>query len=127
MATDLKVTETSQYADSVFSSCQKAHVIGATGLPDTARIDASLVSKIAVISVPKQRELVNMLFFWEEEITRLRLLDTEEEEIKAAIGSHGETEDLSMALRKGGRVGGTTTGPRKGTKPCLLTGSNEDA
>ena len=36
----------------------KAHVITAGELPDTERIDSSLASKIAIISVPKQRELV---------------------------------------------------------------------
>lgn len=32
-------TEANQYANSGFSSCQKAHVITAGGLPDTERID----------------------------------------------------------------------------------------
>lgn len=43
------------------------------------------MSKIGIISVPKQRELVNMLFFWEEELTRWRLLDEEAADIKGAI------------------------------------------
>ena len=40
-----------------------------------------------------------MLFFWEEEVTRLRLLQDEENEIEAAIREHGETDDLAMALK----------------------------
>jgi hypothetical protein len=50
--------ETKQYANSVFGSCQKAHAITSGGLPDTERIDRTLVSKIGIISVPKQRDLV---------------------------------------------------------------------
>ena len=96
-------TETHQYANSVFKSCQKAHVITAEGLPDTSHIDSSLVSKIAIISVPKTRELVNMLFFWEEEVTRLRLLDDEIREIEGVIRERGEgasgIEELEMALK----------------------------
>jgi hypothetical protein len=60
--------ETHHYARSVFRSCTKVGVIDTTtGQPDTTKIDKSLVSKIGIISVPKQRELVNMLFWWEEE------------------------------------------------------------
>jgi hypothetical protein len=81
-------TETHHYARSVFRSCTKVGVIDAiTGQPDTTKIDKSLVSKIGIIPVPKQRELVNMLFWWEEELTRWRLLDEEEAEIVKAISA----------------------------------------
>lgn len=61
MLTDGGLIETKQYADSVFRSCQNAHVITSEGLPDTERIDRTLVSKIGIISVPKQRELVRII------------------------------------------------------------------
>jgi hypothetical protein len=47
------------------------------------------VSKIGIITVPKQRELVDMLFFWEEEAMRWRLLDEEQVEIEGAISARG--------------------------------------
>lgn len=78
--------ETSHYASSVFRSLTTHSVIDAQGHPDTAKIDRTLVSKIAIISVPKCRELVNMLFWWEEELTRWRLLDEAAREIEGAIG-----------------------------------------
>ena len=106
--------ETHQYAHSVFNSCTKAQVIGSAGLPDTSHINAALVSKIAIISVPKQRELVNMLFFWEEEVTRLKLLDQEETNIRQAIDGQGENEDLSMALQVVRRKRGMLPSMRKG-------------
>lgn len=44
-----------------------------------------------------------MLFFWEEEVTRLRLLDDEIREIEGLIRERGEggkgTEELEMALK----------------------------
>jgi hypothetical protein len=83
--------ETKQYAHSVFRTLTKIGVIDAsTGRPDTTKIDKSFVSKIAIISVPKQRELVDMLFFWEEELTRWRLLDEEEVEVERAISARGK-------------------------------------
>lgn len=53
------------------------------------------------------RSKVNLLFFWEEEIMRLRLLDVEEAEIEAVIKERdrnggegvGEREDLETALK----------------------------
>lgn len=55
------------------------------------------MSKIGIISVPKQRELVNMLFFWEEELTRWKLLDEEAFEIKEAI--NGEEDAAGLVER----------------------------
>ena len=48
------------------------------------------MSKIGIISVPKQRELVDLLFWWEEELTRWRLLDEEGVEIEGAISARGK-------------------------------------
>lgn len=94
-------TETHHYARSVFHTCTKVGVIdAATGQPHTTKIDKSLVSKIGVISVPKQRELVNMLFWWEEELTRWRLLDEEEAEIVRSInGAQDGKAELQERLR----------------------------
>jgi hypothetical protein len=60
------------------------------------------VSQVAIISVPSQRKLVNLLFFWEEELMRWRLLGEEEEEIRTAMGSGkgvDDSADLEMALK----------------------------
>ena len=64
-------------------------MIDSKGHPDTTKISSALVSKIAIISVPKQRELVNMLFFWEEELMRWRLLDEEIGKLQAALTVEG--------------------------------------
>lgn len=84
----------------MLNACHKAGVIdAATGHPNTARIDRHLVSKIAIITVFKQRQLVNMLFFWEEELTRWRLLDEEQHEAKTALERDPENTQASEALR----------------------------
>jgi len=90
--------ETKYYANSVLSTCHSIGLINPqTGQPDTTKIDRSMVSKIAIISVPKQRELVNMLFFWEEECTRWRLLDMEERELVDRLGVGGVEGDERIA------------------------------
>jgi len=99
-------TETYHYARSVFHTCTMVGVIdAATGQPDTTKIDKSLVSKIGIIFVPKQRELVNMLFWWEEELTRWRLLDEEEAEIVRSISARDNgTQDGEAELQERLRV-----------------------
>jgi hypothetical protein len=68
-----------------------------TGRPDTTKIDRSFVSKIGIIPVPKQRELVDMLFFWEEELTRWRLLDEEEVDVEGALTARSDSPQNSEA------------------------------
>lgn len=44
-----------------------------------------MVHKLAMISVPKQRVLINLLFFWEEELVRWQLLCNEAEELQQRL------------------------------------------
>ena len=64
---------------------------------NTAGVTKNFVSQLSVISVHAQRKLVGMLFFWEEECTRWKLLNAEEKEILSAL-ERGENPDLAVAL-----------------------------
>jgi len=64
----------------------------------TGGITKNFANQVAVISVHAQRKLVGLLFFWEEELTRLRLLDQEESEILQALDSESGNRDLTVAL-----------------------------
>jgi hypothetical protein len=67
---------------------------------NTSAISRNFANQLACISIHAQRKLVGMLFFWEEEITRFNLLDTEEAEILGAIeAAGGQNPDLEVALR----------------------------
>ncbi|KAK4495896.1 hypothetical protein PRZ48_013164 [Zasmidium cellare] len=94
------------YAAKIFSASQKLGIIDPmTGLPDTSKIDRNLVKAMPNISVQKQRELVMLLFFWEEEITRWRLLESEEAEIKGRLEEEGQwREGARMELEHALRV-----------------------
>jgi hypothetical protein len=66
---------------------------------NTTGIGKGFASQLAVISVHAQRKLVGMLFFWEEECTRWKLLDEQEREILRAIEQEGAgNRDLDVAL-----------------------------
>lgn len=65
---------------------------------NTAGIGKGFAHQMAVISVHAQRKLVGMLFFWEEECVRWKLLDAEEKEILSALGTNKENVDMACAL-----------------------------
>jgi hypothetical protein len=67
---------------------------------NTAGIDRRFASQQASISIHAQRKLVGMLFFWEEECTRWKLLDAEEQEIMSILerGEYPQNRDLAVAL-----------------------------
>nr|POE47168.1 hypothetical protein CFP56_00500 [Quercus suber] len=73
-------------AKRVFDAAQSIGIIDATtGRVNTFKIERGMVHKLAIISVPKQRMLVNLLFFWEEEVVRWQLLCSEAEELQQRL------------------------------------------
>ena len=60
----------------IFQKLQKVGVLNAQNCVDTKYIDGKkFPHQVAVLSVFRQRELINLLFWWEEELMRWRLLD----------------------------------------------------
>ncbi|KAI9766298.1 MAG: hypothetical protein M1839_004929 [Geoglossum umbratile] len=94
------IVEYKTLSPKVFSALKKNGVINpTTGVLDTTKITKYFLHQVAVLSKYKQRRLIGMLFFWEEELMRWRLLEEEEVDIKEAIVHEGEREDLIVALR----------------------------
>jgi hypothetical protein len=67
---------------------------------NTLHIGRNFSHQMSIISQHAHRKLVSLLFFWEEEVNRWRVLDREEVEIQAAMGAlEGyAVEDLKVAL-----------------------------
>jgi hypothetical protein len=66
---------------------------------NTAGITKNFANQLAIISVHAQRKLVGMLFFWEEECMRWKLLDEEEKEILEGLArGNSENRDIALAL-----------------------------
>jgi hypothetical protein len=57
---------------------------------NTVKIIKCLPNGLSYVSIYKQKVLINMLFFWQDECQRFRLLDNEEEDIRALM--HQESE-----------------------------------
>ncbi|KIW23281.1 uncharacterized protein PV07_11492 [Cladophialophora immunda] len=66
---------------------------------DTTRITPKFAHQLAFISVAAQRKVIGMLFFWEEEAIRWRLLEQEQAEIETAMGVEGVSEETKKELR----------------------------
>lgn len=95
---------TKTYAEKVLKACHSTGIINPeTGHPVTEKINRTIVKEMPVISVTKQRMLVMLLFFWEEELIRWRFLSEEEREVRERIGEVGGSEgyrvELEYALR----------------------------
>ncbi|RMD40178.1 hypothetical protein DV735_g4964, partial [Chaetothyriales sp. CBS 134920] len=58
---------------------------GGKGEVDTRKIGQGFIHQLASINVMRQRELINMLFWWEEETQRLKKLVAEEKELDVMI------------------------------------------
>jgi hypothetical protein len=65
---------------------------------NTASISSHFVRQLSIISLHAQRRLIGLLFFWEEECTRWKLLDQEQSDILTAM-SYTDSDDLELALR----------------------------
>lgn len=87
------------YAVKILKACYKSGIIDSgSGQPQTHKIDRSMVKTMPVISAEKQRELVMLLFFWEEESTRWRLLNSETDEIRQKLAEEGLSDSYRIEL-----------------------------
>ncbi|KIX07781.1 uncharacterized protein Z518_02435 [Rhinocladiella mackenziei CBS 650.93] len=55
------------------------------GTVDTYKIGPKFPHQLALLNINRQKDLVGMLFWWEEECQRLRKLDAEEKELNTLI------------------------------------------
>lgn len=69
----------------------------ATPTVNTNAITKNFAHQVSIISVHAQRKLVGLLFFWEEECTRWKLLEQEEAEILRAMALGLEGADADAA------------------------------
>jgi hypothetical protein len=68
---------------------------------DTHRIGARFPHQLAMLNIVAQKDLVGMLFWWEEECQRLRKLDDEERELDGLVGA----SELELAKSGSGQEG----------------------
>ncbi|KAI9868236.1 MAG: hypothetical protein M1813_006981 [Trichoglossum hirsutum] len=94
------IVEPKSHSPKIHSALKKNGVIdAATGALHTSRITKHFANELYIISVHRQRKLVGLLFWWEEELVRWRLLEDEEREISLLVAQDGERDDLDVALQ----------------------------
>ncbi|CAK4032801.1 Hypothetical predicted protein [Lecanosticta acicola] len=87
-------------AKTVLKAAHKIGTIDAeTGHPVTTKIDRSMLSEMPILSIVKQRDLIKLLFFWEEECTRWRLLGEEEKELGEKLREEGLSREVEAELK----------------------------
>lgn len=100
--TDIKST-----SEKIHKALLKANITSAPssdGTNDpviTSAIGKNYRSQLSFISQYAQRKLVAMLFFWEEECNRWKMLDQEEARIISEMGQHArDNQELDLALKE---------------------------
>jgi hypothetical protein len=59
---------------------------------NTNKVTKNFAHELACISSHAQKRLVNLLFFWEEEVMRFKVLKGEWEELKVVVQAEGEAD-----------------------------------
>ncbi|KIW84876.1 hypothetical protein Z517_00264 [Fonsecaea pedrosoi CBS 271.37] len=79
------VVDSESVSKKVYAKLKKNEILMEDGLVDTHRIGPKFPHQLALLNIYRQKELVGMLFWWEEECQRLRKLDGEEKELDGLI------------------------------------------
>lgn len=68
-----------------FKGLQKAGVVSCDGIVDTTKINKNFMHDVAVLASYHQKQVIDMLFWWEEETMRLKKLLGERKELESLI------------------------------------------
>ena len=78
----------------IFKKLQKIGVVSQQGIVDTTKIDAKFTHHLAKIPAYQQKQVIDLLFWWEEECGRFRKLQGEEAELTALIRDYANDRDV---------------------------------
>ncbi|KAL6252936.1 hypothetical protein RBB50_000655 [Rhinocladiella similis] len=79
------VVDSESVSRKVYKALKKYTILGTDGVVDTYKIGPRFPHQLAMLNIPRQKELIGMLFWWEEECQRLRKLNAEEKELDDLI------------------------------------------
>ena len=83
----------------IYKALKKNGVITPDGGIDTTRITNKFKHELSFLSTRGQRAVIGILFWWEEQVQRLRKLEAEERELASMIcqaEAHGTTSDRQL-------------------------------
>lgn len=79
------IVDSESVSKRVYIKLRKIEVLKGDGSVDTFKIGPRFPHQLALLNMNRQRDLVGMLFWWEEECMRLRKLEAEEKELDELI------------------------------------------
>lgn len=92
------ITQSKDRASKIIASCKRRGIITAAGRPDTRCINGDIMAAMPTISVPQVKQLVRLLFFWEEEFVRWDMLHREQEQLRALLAATELDDATRMEL-----------------------------
>lgn len=93
------IVDSESVSKRVHKALKKYEILREDGTVDTLKVGPRFTHQLALLNIPRQRELISMLFWWEEECQRLRKLDAEENDLDALIA--GSEEKLAKVPEDG--------------------------
>ncbi|KAF2117320.1 hypothetical protein BDV96DRAFT_644745 [Lophiotrema nucula] len=85
------ITQSKTISLQIHKALLKNGVLSETeAIVNTRMISKNLANEVAMVSVHAQKRLINLLFFWEEEIQRWKVLIGEQQELKTVIEAERE-------------------------------------
>ncbi|OAP64255.1 hypothetical protein AYL99_00227 [Fonsecaea erecta] len=90
------VVDSESVSRKVYAKLKKNEILRAEdGMVDTHKIGPRFPHQLALLNIYRQKDLVGMLFWWEEECQRLRKLDAEERDLDALIAESEVKQQLT--------------------------------
>lgn len=80
----------------IHRALQKNGVLDEDGKVDTTKIGPRFIHQLAFVDQMSQKNLINVLFFWEEEVHRLNKLESEEVELTSLITEAEKAQSQSI-------------------------------
>jgi hypothetical protein len=88
------ITSSSSVSSKIHRALLKNGVIvRETGRIDTSKVTKNFAHQLSLITSHAQKKLINLLFFWEEEVMRLNVLRGEADELKVVIEEERKAGD----------------------------------
>ena len=83
-----QILDTEHISSKAHKKLVKAGVLSATdNTIDTSKIDANFTHELSFVPAYRQKQIVDLLFWWEEECHRLRRLQAERTELQSLVDS----------------------------------------
>lgn len=86
------ITSSPKTSTSIHRALLKNGILSAeSSTVNTSKITRNFAHELSIITSHAQKKLVNMLFFWEEELQRWKVLIAEQQELRVVIAAEKET------------------------------------